>query len=209
MTTILLLHGLWMSPFELGVLKRRIASADPRFNVLTFSYPSVTGSMSNHVRRLVEFAQAQKTERLHFVGHSLGGIVILRALQLTNDLPPGRAVLLGSPLQGSRAARGVARLPLGKWILGSAIKEETIENVTRQWSGRRDVGVIAGSRGLGMGRLVANFDSDHDGTVLVNETLLPGAKDHIVLRTSHTGLLFSAEVADQAVYFLKEGCFRR
>lgn len=208
-STIILVHGLWMSGFQLGVLKRRL-EADSKFRVVAFSYPSMTGSMSDHVSSLVTFARAQQTDELHFVGHSLGGIVILRALQLTNDLPPGRAVLLGTPLQGSKAAQGVTRLlPFGKALLGSAIHEEVIECAPREWSGRRDVGIIAGSMGMGLGRFFADLAADHDGTVLVEETKLPGAKDHLVLSTSHTGMLFSADVAEQAAYFLAHGVFRK
>jgi alpha-beta hydrolase superfamily lysophospholipase len=162
------------------------------------------------VRGLIDFARAQHADRLHFVGHSLGGLVILRALEITDDLPPGRAVLLGSPCQGSRAAQGVARiLPFGKALLGAAVNAECIDYAPREWSGRRDVGVIAGSMGMGLGRLFAHLDADHDGTVLVEETRLPGAKDHVVLGVSHTGMLFSADVAEQAAEFLETGAFRK
>lgn len=207
-STVVLVHGLWMSGFELGVLKRRIDS-DPQMRAVAFSYPSLSGAMSDHVRALVEFARAQKTERLHFIGHSLGGLVILRALQLAEDLLPGRAVLLGTPLQGSRAAMSVSRLPFGKMMLGAAVHEEIIEWTPREWSGSRDVGVIAGSMGMGLGRLFANLDADHDGTVLVEETKMAGCRDHLVLPVSHTGMLFSAEVAEQAACFLREGRFKR
>jgi pimeloyl-ACP methyl ester carboxylesterase len=206
--TVILVHGLWMSGFELGVLRHRI-EADPQFRAVAFSYPSLSGTMSDHVRALIDFARGQKAERLHFIGHSLGGLVVLRALQLTDDLPPGRAVLLGTPLQGSRAAQGVARLPFGKIVLGAAVNEEIVSWSPREWSGRRDVGVIAGSMGMGLGRLFANLDTDHDGTVLVEETQLPGCCDRLVLQTSHTGMLFSTEVAEQAAHFLREGKFRR
>jgi pimeloyl-ACP methyl ester carboxylesterase len=207
--TIVLVHGLWMIGFELGMLKHRLETSGP-FHAVAFSYPSLAGKMSDHVRSLIDFSRAQKTEQVHFVAHSLGGLVVLRALQLTDDLPPGRAVLLGTPLQGSKAAQGVARLvPFGKAILGSAINEECIEYAPRSWSGRRDVGVIAGSMGMGLGRLFAQLDGDHDGTVMVEETRLPGAKDHIIVETSHTGMLLSAEVARQAANFLRQGSFAR
>lgn len=207
--TVVLVHGLWMVGFELGVLKHRL-EADGRLRAVAFSYPSLAGVMSDHVHSLIEFARAQKAEQLHFVGHSLGGLVVLRALQLTDELPPGRAVLLGTPLQGSKAAQGVARLvPFGKAILGAAVNEECIDYAPREWSGRRDVGVIAGSMGMGLGRLFAQLDGDHDGTVMVEETCLPGAKDHIVVETSHTGLLFSAQVAEQSAHFLRDGRFSR
>lgn len=208
-SVVILVHGLWMSGFELGVLKRRIESQSA-FRAVPYSYPSVKGSMPEHVRGLIEFAREQRADEVHFVGHSLGSLVILRALQDANDLPQGRAVLLGPPCQGSRAAQGVARwIPFGRTILGSAIHEECIECSPREWSGRRDVGIIAGSMGMGLGRLFADLDTDHDGTVLVEETKLPGAKDHIVLNTSHTSMLFSPEVAEQAVAFLRDGVFAR
>lgn len=198
--TIMLVHGLWMSGFELRVLKYRLEAAG--FRVVAYSYPTVSGSMSDHVRGLLDLARKQGAQELHFVGHSLGGLVILRALQLTDDLPPGRAVLLGTPLQGSRAAQGIARvLPFGKAILGAAVNAECVECSPRAWTGHREVGVIAGSMGLGLGRLFADFKSDHDGTVMVEETHLPGAKDHIVLSTSHTGLVFSTKVVEQTVCF--------
>lgn len=205
---IVLVHGLWMSGFELGVLKHRLEESG-EFRARAFSYPSLTGSMEDHVRSLVEFARAQTTQSLHFIGHSLGGLVILRALMQATDLPPGRAVLLGTPLQGSRAAQGVARLPFGKMILGAAVHDECVEFAPREWSGPREVGIIAGSMGLGLGRLVAKLDVDNDGTVLVEETKLPGATDHIVLPVTHTGMVFSGEVAEQAMWFLKNGSFRR
>ena len=204
----ILVHGLWMSGLGLTVIKRRLA-ADGSLRAVPFSYPTIAGSMSDHVCRLIDYARAHSGEQLHFVGHSLGGLVILRALQVTDDLPPGRAVLLGSPLQGSRTAQSFARLPFGRALLGGALAEECIEWSPREWSGRRDVGVIAGSMKFGLGRLLTRLDAEHDGTVTVEETRLPGAKDHMVLPASHTGLLLSAEVAAQTRYFLENGEFSR
>jgi pimeloyl-ACP methyl ester carboxylesterase len=204
----ILVPGLWQSGLELFVMKRRL-QADGALRALFFSYPTVVGTMSNHVRRLIDCARAHQAEQLHFVGHSLGGLVVLRALEVTDDLPPGRAVLLGSPLQGSRTAQSLARLPFGRALLGGALTQECIDWSPREWSGRREVGVIAGSMGFGVGRLLANLDDAHDGTVMVEETRLPGAKDHLVVAASHTGLLLSAQVAEQTRYFLERGTFKR
>ncbi len=204
----ILVHGLWMSGFELTMLRRRLHASGMR--TAAFTYPSMSKPMRDHAQRLIDFARAQDTDELHFVGHSLGGIVILRALQITEDLPPGRALLLGSPLQGSRAASGiVAKLPFGRAMLGMTINEECIDCQPRTWSGQRDVGVIAGSARRGLGRFFADFDGEHDGTVLVSETHLPGAKDHLVVPSSHSGMVFAGDVANQAVHFLKHGEFRR
>jgi pimeloyl-ACP methyl ester carboxylesterase len=205
---VILVHGLWQSGLELFVMRRRL-QADGSLRALFFTYPTTVGTMSNHVRRLIDCARAHKAEQLHFVGHSLGGLVVLRALEITDDLPPGRAVLLGSPLQGSRTAQSLARLPFGRALLGGALTQECVDWSPRKWSGRREVGVIAGSMGFGVGRLLASLDAAHDGTVLVEETRLPGAKDHMVVAASHTGLLVSAQVAEQTRHFLDRGVFKR
>jgi pimeloyl-ACP methyl ester carboxylesterase len=205
---VILVHGLWQSGLEFFVMRRRL-QADGSLRALFFSYPTTVGTMSNHVRRLIDCARAHRAEQLHFVGHSLGGLVVLRALEITDDLPPGRAVLLGSPLQGSRTAQSLARLPFGRALLGGALTQECVDWSPREWSGRREVGVIAGSMGFGVGRLLANLDAAHDGTVLVEETRLRGAKDHIVVAASHTGLLISAQVAAQTRHFLERGAFKR
>jgi pimeloyl-ACP methyl ester carboxylesterase len=189
---VIMVHGLWQSGLEFFVMRRRL-QADGSLRALFFSYPTTVGTMSNHVRRLIDCARAHKAEQLHFVGHSLGG----------------RAVLLGSPLQGSRTAQSLARLPFGRALLGGALTQECVDWSPREWSGRREVGVIAGSMGFGVGRLLANLDAAHDGTVLVEETRLRGAKDHIVVGASHTGLLVSAQVAEQTRHFLERGRFKR
>lgn len=203
--TVILLHGLWMGEFELAGLKRRLQGFG--FDCRTFGYPSVAGTMADHVAGLRQLVQRTSAQTLHFVGHSLGGIVVLKVLEQTDDLPPGRAVLLGSPLQGCTAARGFARLPLARALLGHAVAEDVMECGPRVWSGRRDVGVIAGAVGLGLGRLFADLSADHDGSVLVEETRLPGAADHIVLPVSHTGMVFSSAVAVQTAHFLEHGTF--
>jgi pimeloyl-ACP methyl ester carboxylesterase len=206
----ILVHGLWMRGPALTVIKRRL-EADGAMRALLFSYPTIVGSMSDHVRRLIDFAQAHsmRSARLHLVGHSLGALVILKALSVTGDLPPGRAVLLGPPLQGSLTAQRLARVPFGRTLLGAALVEECIDCSPREWSGRRDIGVIAGSLGFGLGRVLGKLGNEHDGTVTIEETRLPGAKDHIVLAASHTGLLLSADVAAQTKCFLEHGEFSR
>lgn len=203
---IIIVHGLWMTGLELGVLQHRLR-AEHGFEPTIFSYPSITGSMTEHVASLHAYVQAHKSERLHFVGHSLGGIVILKMLEAYDDIPPGRVVCLASPMQGSCAVDGFARWPFARAALGAAICEEVLSTKKRQWDGRRDVGIIAGSLSIGLGRLFAEFHEPSDGTLLVSETKLDGAKDHIVMPVSHSGIVFSVDVTNQIAKFLKEGAF--
>lgn len=206
---IVLVHGLWMTGLELFMLRRRL-SASAGLPAVTFSYPTLAGSLDRHAGALVDFARRQGARRVHFVGHSLGGLVILRALEQAGDPFGGRAVLIGSPLQGSHAAREVLRvMPFARSLLGNAIYQECVETQSRHWDGNCDVGVIAGSRGVGLGRLFTPLEGDHDGTVRVAETQLPGARDHIVLPVSHSGMVLSGEVARQAGVFLETGAFQR
>lgn len=207
MTAVVFIHGLWLTGVESTLLRRRLA-AELNCETYAFHYPSVTASIDEVLEQLHQFIAALRADTLHFVGHSLGGIVVLRYLERHRDAPAGRAVLLGSPLGGSLAAQGLARWPIGAAILGRNIEAEVLKPQTRRWDGRRDLGVIAGDLSLGLGRLFGDLGGPNDGTVAVAETQLAGATDHIVLPISHTAMLFSIAVARQTACFLASGHFQ-
>lgn len=207
---IVYVHGLWLSGNEAGILLRRLAR---QLNAKTraFSYASMTSSISDSARALATFLREQRADTLHLVGHSLGGLVILKLFENGEDaqLPPGRIVLLGSPLNGSRAAQNLARLPFGRNIMGRGVREELLTERQRRWTGQRELGVIAGSVEIGLGRLVGVHGAPSDGTIFVEETRLPGILEHLVLRVSHTALPWSSTVARQTAAFLSDGNFMR
>jgi pimeloyl-ACP methyl ester carboxylesterase len=205
--TIILVHGLWMTGIEMTMLRHRLQT-DHGFNCVQFSYHSVTGEIQDHVDRLRDLAKEQRCDRLHFIGHSLGGVITYKMLESTNDLIDGRAVFLGSPLQGSTAVDSMSRWTLGRVAIGSAVCKELMSTEPRHWDGRRDIGLIAGSVEMGFGRLFSEkLVSDSDGTVMIEETKLDGAKDHIVLPVTHTSMVFSPLVTTQIVNFLRDGKF--
>jgi pimeloyl-ACP methyl ester carboxylesterase len=209
-TVVVYVHGLWLSGIEGGILRRRLAktlSAETH----AFTYASVTSGMTGNAQALGKFLGKLRTETLHLVGHSLGGLVILKLFESGGgaQLPPGRIVLLGSPLNGSRAAQNLARLPFGRKIMGRGVHEELLTERQRRWTGQRELGVIAGSVGIGLGRLVGVHGAPSDGTIFVEETRLPGILEHLVLRVSHTALPFSSTVARQTAAFLNDGRFLR
>jgi pimeloyl-ACP methyl ester carboxylesterase len=145
---------------------------------------------------------------VHLVGHSLGGLVIHRALASAPQWPPGRVVFLGTPSLGSHAAARFSALPLGGLLLGHAA-EALLDPVPRSWSAPRELGIIAGSDAFSLGYLVTQFGEEaNDGMVSVAETRLPGATAHLTLPVGHTSMLFSSLVAQQVCAFLESGSFQ-
>jgi pimeloyl-ACP methyl ester carboxylesterase len=209
-TAVVYVHGLWLTGIEGCFLRRRLAR-ELDAATFTFTYPSVRQNIASNAAVLGQFLSRIRADVVHLIGHSLGGLVILKAFEThgMSAWAPGRIVLLGSPLQGSRTAQRVAALPLGSVILGHGVKQELFADPERRWGGTRELGVIAGDLSVGLGRLVGRHDSPSDGTVFLSETKLYGAADHIVLRVSHTGLPFSKKVARQAAAFMRCGRFDR
>ncbi|TVQ37637.1 MAG: alpha/beta hydrolase [Wenzhouxiangella sp.] len=171
-----------------------------------FGYPTLSKSVSSNARALFEFARGLDVEQLDFVGHSLGGIVILRMFDELIGLPPGRVVLLGSPVRGSDVASTVAALKVARPLIGQA--RTALERGFSHSPAGRETGVIAGTRGVGLGRVLSALDGPHDGTIRVAETRLDDAADTLELPVSHTGLVLSREVSEAVAHFLEKGSFR-
>ena len=209
-TVIVYVHGLWQGGAESAWLRWRLAH-DFDAKTVAFSYPSVGSDTTTNAKALAKYLSEIRADTLHLIGHSLGGLVILRLFETEEGarIAPGRIVLMGSPLRGSLTAQNLARLPFGRHIMGAGAVEELLATRERRWKGPRDLGVIAGDLAFGLGGLVGRLPAPNDGTVLIEETELEGTADHIVLRVSHTGMLFSAEVARQAGAFFRTGRFSR
>jgi pimeloyl-ACP methyl ester carboxylesterase len=191
-----------------GLILRRRMEHILRVRTHAFHYRSVSGSMSDIARHLAEFARSLPAEQVHLVGHSLGGLVIYRALEQGPALPPGRVVFLGTPAVASRAALGVTeRLRWGAKVLGRCVSEELLTERSRCWQIPRELGIVAGTRPVGLGQLFARFEGDNDGTISVTEARLPGATDFITQPVSHSGLVLSSGVARQTCAFLRDGRF--
>ena len=201
--TVVLVHGLWFGAWSMRLLGRRLRRAG--FATRSFRYRSIRGALDDHAAALSSFASPGAREGLHFVVHSLGGLVTLRMLAGHPELPAGRVVLLGSPLNGSAVASKAARIPGFARMLGG-VRPALEAGFTRLPPGW-EVGMIAGSRGMGLGLLVGGTSGAGDGTVAVSETRADGLQDHLLMPVTHTGLLFSRSVARQVTSFLRSGSF--
>ncbi|QNP41296.1 esterase/lipase family protein [Lysobacter solisilvae (ex Woo and Kim 2020)] len=197
---VILVHGIWMPGPVMAWLGARLREAG--FDCTTFSYHGVTRGPQEAVARLGDLLARDSA---HILAHSLGGLVAMQALHDHPALAVERVVCLGSPLHGSRAVHGMRQRPWAAALLGQAAP--LLERGFEQWSGRAQVGSIAGSVPHGLGHVFGDFADAHDGSVAVAETRLPGLADHAVIRASHSGMLFSTEAARLAIRFFRAGHF--
>jgi len=202
MEEVILAHGLWVPGVVMQPLAARLARAG--FRCHTFSYMGALRPLEVHAERLARLAR--EVGPAHFVGHSLGGLVILEALNRKPQVAAGRVVLLGTPARGCYAGRRIARYPAGRWFLGQS---ETLwrEGRLAHWTRPEALGVIAGSLPLGLGRLFGALPGINDGVVSLAETEVEGMADRAVMPIGHSAMLISARVAAQVAAFLSDGKF--
>lgn len=203
---VVLVHGIWMKGLEMSLLRRRLHRCG--YHCEQFIYQSLFRSPRDNARRLDRFVQQIDYPVIHFVAHSLGGIVLSHMFELFPGQKPGKVVMLGTPLQGSAVARFVYNKPRLRWLLGRS-RERGLLGDAPVWRGDRTLGMIAGSHGIGMGKLLmpGGLKAPNDGTVQIDETRAEGVSQYLLVPYSHFGMLFSRNVARQICHFLDKGEF--
>lgn len=196
---VVLLPGIWMPAVSMHWLGRRLSMQG--FQVRLQAYPGVSGGPERAVSRLLPSLR----EADAVVCHSLGGLMTLEALRQQPDLPVQRVVCLGSPLRGSGVAARLHRYHLGA-VLGRSA-QLLLEGIQGSWEGRAQIGMVAGSTGWGVGRLLGSGQVPGDGTVSVAETRWSGLHEHVVVPATHSGLVVSRAAAEQVISFLRCGHF--
>lgn len=197
---VLVLHGLWMHAPAMRWFATRLRARG--FDAQALGYYSLVQGTEGGVARIV----AALRPGTAIVAHSLGGLLAIRAAQAYGVQRMGRIVCLGTPLAGSAAAGSVmTRVPAGRRLLQG--HGELLCSGCGAIPEGLQVGNIAGCVPRGLGGLVGRFRDTHDGTVRVAETRMPGLADHVVVRASHSGLIFSDAAVRQAAVFLETGRF--
>ncbi|MDO4251514.1 MAG: alpha/beta hydrolase [Moraxella sp.] len=210
--SVILIHGLYQKDWAMRPLAHRLKQLG--FVPYLYHYDSLKSPLSAHSQRLLRFINHAGLDRTHIIAHSLGGLVVRQFLLDHPAIQLGRIVTLGTPHQGSTVAHYVKRLipTLIGQVYHNALDGRLPDHQT---SPNVELGVIAGSKAVGIGQpFLSHYhkkhptnDSLHDGTVLVSETRLSWAKDHIIVPASHTGMLLDLTVAKHSAYFLEHGCF--
>ena len=176
------------------------------------NYPSrrhgVAELAADAVGRGLEGCRQEQAETIHFIAHSLGGI-LLRQYLTTDEIPElGRAVMLGTPNQGAKIVDGLEGLPLFGFLGPSARELKAGEGGVVEELGPVDfeLGVIAGDVSINpFGALL--MGESNDSVVTVESTRVEGMTEHIVLPVIHTTMMRNNTVIDHAIHFLKTGQF--
>jgi pimeloyl-ACP methyl ester carboxylesterase len=200
---VILTHGLWMGGWTMQGL--RLLLARRGYAAHTFDYRSVTHGLDEHARLLAARVAQLGQPAVHLVGHSLGGLVILRYLRNYGEQRVRRIVLMGTPVRACMAGLRFENTALGERLLGTS--REIWRSLPADYRPQCELGVIAGSRPWGLGRLAMRLPGTNDGVVRLDETEVEGMRDRMVLPVSHSGMLVSARVAHEVAAFLERGAF--
>ena len=207
---VVVLHGLGRTKLSMSLLAHRLEDAG--FEVRNLGYPSRTGSASKLAAVVGEGIAACRRDGhrpVHFVTHSLGGILV-RAYFQRDVLPDiGRVVMLAPPNHGSEIVDCERDAGWFRWLVGAAGLE--LGTGPASLPGRLaplqlDIGVIAGtvSSDPWFSPILPGAD---DGKVSVASTRLAEMRDFLTLPVGHTFIVYSRDVADQTVAFLRDGAF--
>lgn len=208
---VVLAHGLGRSDVAMWRFTERLENEGYVVCVLDYStigksVESVLTSTSKQIDQCVQGAP-----KAHFVGHSLGGLVIRSYLQEHSSFVQGnqlgQVVLMGTPNKGSELAdhyRGTWLMSVGGGISQALVTgDESLGNQLQELP--INIGVIAGTKGSSFTEEL--FSGPNDGLVSVESTKLANMRDFVEIDVSHSSMRYDENVADQTVHFLKQGRF--
>ncbi|GAA5523896.1 hypothetical protein Maes01_00445 [Microbulbifer aestuariivivens] len=219
-TCVILLHGLGRSDGSMQELAEALAKAN--FHTVNVDYPSTLYPIETLAGQAIAPAldqcasAAEKTEdpedtRVHFVTHSMGGILVRQYLSRVSIPNLGRVVMLGPPNQGSEVVDTLGEFPGFHAIMGDAglqlgTGEESVPN--QLGAANFDVGIIAGTRSINpiLSQIIPSTD---DGKVSVASTRLEGMSDHLQMPVTHVFMMQNEQVIAQVLHFLQYGRFYR
>jgi pimeloyl-ACP methyl ester carboxylesterase len=209
---VVLVHGLGRTALSMKGLDWALTKEG--YRVINASYPSTRLSVQDAADDwLVGLLQEQAFDRatkIHFVTHSLGGIILRHYLAEHPIENLGRVVMLAPPNRGSELVDQLRHKPLYKFLTGPAGQQlgtEPSSLPNRLGPATFELGIIAGDRSLNP-RFSAWILGPDDGKVSVRSTRLHGMQDFLIVHHSHTWMMWRSAVTGAVVRFLKCGSFQ-
>ncbi|MBT8092721.1 MAG: alpha/beta fold hydrolase [Gammaproteobacteria bacterium] len=210
---VVLLHGLARTASSMDKMQEALADAD--FETANIDYPSREHTIEELAdtvipRGIAACSANGDVGRIHFVTHSLGGILLRQYLRDNRIDKLGRVVMLGPPNQGTVAADELQGVPGFDWLNGPAGRqlgkgEDSVP--LRLGPAEFEVGIIAGSRTIDPLTSTV-LDNPDDGRVSVDDTRLDGMSDFIVVEHSHAFMMRMRGPIELTIRFLNSGSFR-
>ena len=207
---VVLLHGLARDNGSMDKMEAALAN---EYAVVNHDYPSTEENIATLAKTAIPAAvkECGEAELIHFVTHSMGGILVRQYLTENKIENLGRVVMLGPPNHGSEIVDELGEMPGFELINGEPGKQlgtssDSVPNSLGPVD--CDLGVIAGEVSFNP-VYSAMLPGDDDGKVSVDSTKVEGMKDHIVLPVSHTFMMRNTEVIEQTQFYLGHGRFDR
>ena len=193
---VVLVHGLWMKPWTWSAYRKLLAKHG--FKVYLFGYKTTQQAFDLTLMQLTAFVNSRSEETVHLVGHSMGGVLSMRALPKIKK--SGKLLMLGSPINGSKVVHKLKKMGWDNAILKCAAEPLATGVLTPE--ALRPSMMIAGTSAYGFGRLVEWRLGPSDGTVGVQETQADWIDQHKTVHTNHFGLLRNKEAIQLTLDFL-------
>jgi pimeloyl-ACP methyl ester carboxylesterase len=210
---VVLLHGI--SRTALSFRKMQLTLEHAGYATLNIDYPSrraTLEALAENIHPAIELFVSGSSGSVHFVGHSMGGLLARVYLARHRPEQLGRVVMLGTPNGGSEITDRLKHISAYRAFFGPAgqqlgtHRDSAIEALFPPVD--YPVGIIAGNRSIDP--LASAFlTKPHDGRVSVANTRLDGMADHVVIATAHPWLMRNSIAIEQTIAFLRDGRFRR
>lgn len=195
---VVLAPGLWMPAAAMALPAARLRRCG--YEVHVFAYRG-RGPYEANLEALARFAEGKAC----FVGHSLGGVLILDMLERHPEIAAEAVVLIGAPVRGCFTGRRFGGTKLGRWMMGES--RPLWEERAARWTRSSPLGVVAGTLPMGFGRALGALPGRNDGIVCVDETTVDGMAERALVRQGHSMLIVSGEVSRLVERFLASGRF--